>query len=274
MMRRVLALVLLLGAVASACSSSDDTTSGFQARIDEADIVVEAGEQSVDVAEIEAELNTRPEVVIVDEPAVRVPDNGEPVEATNWLARTAMTAASVDLVWSPVEGAGSYRLYRVPTAVADYDAIATGDLGEAEEIYEGADGVYGFVDLTAPSGVFLTYLVVAEFDDGSSTEPRWAEALTVDDFTPPTPILGLTGTVTSEGILLEWEPSTDDVEFAAYNVQSLSTDGTAQYLGGGTEPGQVSFLDTNPLAGENRYVVTAVDFHNNLSESAEVTISN
>lgn len=274
MRRRFLALVLLVAAVASACANNGDSTAAFDARADEADIVIAADEPVDDGEQAEPAVpTTTTEVVIADEPAVRIPANAEVVEASNWIARTAMTAASVELVWSPVEGASTYRLYRLPTADADYEAIATGDLGNAEEIFEANPGEYGFIDLTAPSGQFLTYLIVAELD-GNPTEPRWTEALTVDDVTPPTPITGLTAAVTSEGILLEWEPSVDDVEFAAYNVQVLAPDGTAQYLGGGADVGQVSFLDTEPFDGENQYFVTAVDFHNNTSESATVTISN
>ncbi len=208
------------------------------------------------------------EPTISDEPVERLPDNQGIVEASNWLARTAMDSSSVELVWSPVDGAKTYRLYRLPTDEADYDAIATGSLAGANEVYEGNE--YGFIDTDVPENTFLTYLVVAELDDGS-TEPRWTEALTVDDVTPPTPVTGLTAEVTNDGVLLKWDPSTDDVEFAAYNVQ-VFVDGQLQYLGGGADPGQTSFLDNEPLDGLNRYVVAAVDFHNNVSAAAEVEV--
>lgn len=202
------------------------------------------------------------------DPVVRVQANEGQVEASNWLARTYMDSRSVELVWSPVGGATTYRLYRLPTAEADYDAIAVGILDGADEVFEGNE--YGFIDRDVVSGTFLTYVVVAELDDGS-TEPRWTEALTVDDVTPPTPVTGLTAEVTNDGVLLQWEPSTDDVEFAAYNVQ-VFIDGQLQYLGGGADPAQTSFLDTDPVDGLNRYVVTAVDFHGNNSTPAQVEV--
>lgn len=206
------------------------------------------------------------------EPAIRVPTNNGQIEATNWLARTAMDSQSVELVWSPVAGAGKYRLYRMPTNEADYDAIAAGDFEGADEVFEGGENEYGYVDVEVPTNAFLTYFVVAETNDGN-TEARWTEALTVDDVTAPTPVMGLTAAVSNDGVLLEWEASSDDVEFAAYNVSLLTADGTAQYLGGGADETQTSFLDNAPLPGENRYAVTAVDFHNNVSQAAEITVT-
>lgn len=208
--------------------------------------------------------------VTASEPVVRVPDNEGAIDGSNWLAHGLMEAESVELVWSPVDGAKTYRLYRVPTLDADYDAITAGDVSGLDEVFEGDE--YGYIDTDVPSNVFLTYVVVAELDNGS-TEPRWTEALTIDDVTPPTPVTGLTASVTDDGVLLEWQPSTDDVEFASYSVHLLTNEGTAKYLGGGADEGQTSFLDTDPLDGENRYVVTAVDFHDNQSEPAEITVT-
>ena len=128
------------------------------------------------------------------DPVIRTPENLGQVESTSWLARTAMDATSVELVWSPVDGAETYRLYRIPTALADYDAIAVGEFSGAEEVFNGDQ--YGFIDIDPPTGTFLTYFVVAELDD-RQTEARWTEALTVDDVTPPTPVTELTASITA-----------------------------------------------------------------------------
>ena len=206
---------------------------------------------------------------IVEEPARRVEENPT-IDASNWVARTAMGSTFVELIWSPVEGADSYTLYRLPTAKANYDAIATGIIDGAEEVYEGPD--FGIIDDDVPAGEFLTYVLVAEVGE-ETTEPRWTEALTVDDVQPPDPITGLTATDTADGVLLEWEPSRDNVEFAAYNVTVLQPDGQLRFIGGGADIGQVSFLDDEDFTGTRTYVVAAVDFHNNVSEPGQIEVT-
>ena len=88
----------------------------------------------------------------------------------------------------------------------------------------------------------------------ATTEPRWTEALTTADITPPTPITGLTATNTGDGVLLEWEPSFDDVEFAAYSVNVLNETGQFEYIGGGAEENQTSFIDTEAPTGSVTYL--------------------
>ena len=47
----------------------------------------------------------------------------------------------------------------------------------------------------------------------------------------------------------------------------------SDYLGGGADVGQTSFIDANPRQGENLYRVTANDFHENFSEAAEIIVA-
>lgn len=197
------------------------------------------------------------QAVRVEPPAV--------LDVTNWVARTFMDDERVELIWAPVEGAETYELFRVPTLEADYEAIATGVLEGGELIYEGPE--LGTIDLTAPPNTFLTYVLFVEVD-GQALEPRWTEALTTPDTTPPTPITGLQTTVSEDGVLIEWDQSDDDVEFATYSVHALDAEGNWQYIGGGADETLNSFLDTDPLDGLNRYDVRAVDFHNNSTEPA------
>lgn len=268
-------LLVAFALVAAACSSEPGTSNQGAVSSD-----VPAAEQGVsssnelgggqaDAASEAPPTTSTP--AAPGEPALRVDQNDAvPLDESNWVARVFMDESRVDVVWSPVEGADNYRLYRLPTAEANYEAIAFGDLGDAERIYEGPE--FGFVDdEDVPSSTFLTYVLVAEVG-GTTTEPRWTETLTVSDVTPPTAITGLAGSVTSEGVLLEWEPSTDDVEFAAYSVSLVGDDGTLEYIGGGADESQTSFIDNVSAGGSITYRVQAFDFHDNPSEFAQITV--
>ncbi len=267
-------LVAALVLAGSACSSDADPQEVLDSATDVAGNVGEAyigDDASVedDAAQAIGESAVVDEPTIADEPAVRVPTNEGQIEAGNWLARTYMDSSSVELVWSRVDDAETYRLYRVPTSEADYDAIDAGDVAGTELVYEGPE--YGFIDTDVEANTFFTYLIVAEVGDGTTSQPRWTEALTTDDTTPPTPITNLTAEVTDDGVLLGWDPSSDDVEFASYSV-SLRIGDQLEYIGGGADPGQTSFLDPEPFEGTRTYYVVAVDFHDNRSEAAQVDV--
>ena len=276
MQRRYLSRLLIavaMSLVALSCSS-DNSFAGPIETIDLREPIEESSEVQPGDGSDETEQTPAAEVLgdsieIIEEPARRVEEDLT-IDAANWVARTAMGSTFVELIWSPVEGADSYMLYRLPTAEADYDAIATGIIDGAEEVYEGPD--FGIIDDDVPAGEFLTYVLVAEVGD-ETTEPVWTEALTIDDVEPPAPLTGLTATETADGLLLEWEPSPDNVEFAAYNVTILQDDGQLRFVGGGADVGQVSFLDDEDFSGTRTYVVAAVDFHNNVSEPGQVEVT-
>ncbi len=179
-----------------------------------------------------------------------------------------MTDTAVDLTWSAVENTDRYEVWRIPTAEADYDAIAEGDFGAASLVYDGDDLVT--TDTTVEPDTFYTYVLIAWSGDAVSA-PRWTEALTVFDEIPPSPITGLTAEVTDDGVLLSWNRSTDNVEFAAYNV-SLDDGDQRTYIGGGADESATSFLDPEPLDGPRTYEVVAVDFHDNRSDPAQITV--
>lgn len=269
MMRRGLVMLAMIAVLSAACSSSLDPAVDVVERA--GDAYVGDGEAATSPSESDTQIADSADAPIErsDEPVVRVPANKGQVEATNWLARTYMDAGSVELVWSPVEGAKEYRLYRIATANADYDLIDTGQVDGADLVYEGLE--YGHIDTEADTDTYLTYFIVAEIDDGTITQPRWTEALTIDDITPPTPITDLTAVVTADGVLLEWSPSSDDVEFAAYSVSILDGD-QLMYIGGGADPSQSSFIDPEEFTGTRSYHVVGVDFHDNRSESAQVDV--
>ncbi len=264
------ALLLVAGVLIAGCTNGEQTVTPPTEILDLREPASAApGETETGPDEAApADAPTAEPVEIITEPARRIEEN-PPVDASNWIARTFMDSNTVELVWSPVDGADTYRLFRLPTVSADYDAIDTGVIDGAEEVYVGAE--FGFIDNDPPTGTFLTYVLVAEVDN-TTTQPRWTEALTIDDTTPPAPITGLTATTTDSGVLLEWQPSPDDVEFAAYNV-SILEEGQLRYIGGGADVGQVSFLDDSNFSGTRTYVVAAVDFHNNVSETAEADVT-
>lgn len=263
---RTIAAVLFMAALLSACSGDDELAQAGSEVIDlREDGTVDAGGDTEPTTTIAVE-----DIEIVDEPAVRAEPN-ESFDASNWVARTYNDSVQVDIVWSPVDGADEYKLYRLLTSEADYDAITAGNLDGAEEIFS-TDEDLGFIDRDVPEGEFLSYVLVAEVD-GEFTEPRWTEALTVDDTTPPAPITGLTAIETPDGILLEWQPSPDNVEFASYSVSILEENDQLRYIGGGADVGQVSFLDDEPFTGERTYVVVAVDFHNNVSDPGQIQVT-
>lgn len=255
----------MVSLLAAACSAETDRDGAASAASDE--IVAIEGLPEVDEEPVVITVPDEP--LEPADPVVRAASNEGQIEATNWVARTFMDETRVDVVWSPVDDAETYRLYVVPTAQANYDAIALGDLDGTDLVYEGPE--FGFVDANVAADSFLTYVLVAEVGD-ATTEPRWTEALTTSDITPPTPITGLAASVADDGVLLEWEPSFDDVEFAAYSVNVLNDAGSFEYIGGGTEENQTSFIDTEAPSGSVTYLVQAFDFHDNASEFAEVTI--
>lgn len=266
---RQLATVVVLGCLLVGCSSDagEDAVPSISELPEE---TVAESTESDDESTATTAPTTSVAVVESDEPVLRLPVNAGDEEPSNWVARTYMDDSRVEVVWSPVDGAEQYQLYRMLRDDADYAAITDGVFTNASLVYEGPE--YGYIDEEdVPSGVFLTYVLVAEVD-GAVTPPRWTEALTITDTEAPSSIENLTAEVTDDGVLLSWEPATDNVEFAAYNVVYLADDGSWQYIGGGADEGQTSFLDTEPRAGSNTYQVRAFDFHDNGTEPAEITV--
>jgi hypothetical protein len=74
-------------------------------------------------------------------------------------------------------------------------------------------------------------------------------------------------------VLLTWNPSSDNVEFASYSVSLVGDDDELTYLGGGADLNQTAFLDDRPAPGTSTYAVEAVDFHNNRTVPVLITVS-
>ena len=260
---RQLARTTLLVSVAAltiaSCSSESEESTG-ESVITEDDLGSETNDSTKSTA-----------VVIDPEPVIGNIDSGQLVESTNSIGRTFMDSERVELSWTEVDDAINYQIYRTPTDEANFNTLPDGDLGTAEIIYEGTD--LDFTDTSATPDTFITYFVIAETQDGSFTTPRWTQALTTADTEPPSDITGLSAEITDQGVLLNWDPSSDNLEFSNYNVTYISPEGVSDYLGGGGDIGQTSFIDANPRTGENLYRVTASDFHENVSDATEIIVT-
>lgn len=208
-------------------------------------------------------------------------------ETVAWIRADTMTSDAIGLSWAPTAGIERFKVYRFePQPNVD---PATAPPGSGTLIYDGI-GVSA-LDTEPLEAVAVTYILEAESATGASVQRVWTTALAVDDTTPPAPITGLQAIVT-EGdrqrlrVELQWDESSDDVEFASYSVSIVDPAGEPRpgdgdkaerlrYLGGGGDLEQNTYLDLNPPRGVAQYIVWATDFHGNRGEEArvEVTIS-
>lgn len=199
-------------------------------------------------------------------PASRAEKNPGDSTQNHWIGRNKMTSKSIEVVWSEVEDVQTYRIHRFGEGSPGPADVL---LDEVSLVFEGLATT--FVDEAVEEGQFYTY--VLEVRTGAETlDRRWTKGLAMDDTVPPSPITNLRAEIVGEGVLLSWDPSSDNVEFAAYSVSIVEGD-QLRYIGGGADIGQSSFLDNRPLPGDVTYAVQAADFHDNRTEPALITIS-
>lgn len=250
------ALTIALLAVATGCSTTDEVS----------------GQEPVATVAAESTTTAPAEVDEVSSdsappPARRVPTQVSS-ESTHWVGHGFMTDDKIEIVWSQVEGDDVvYQIFR-------FDGIGF-DPAEVElidPVHEGI-GTLRWDDESVDTGSFYTYILRVIADD-EVLERRWTATLAVTDTTPPRPVTDLSATITDEGILLDWSPSEDDVEFGSYSVLRTDLGDEPQYIGGGGDQEVTSFIDDDlPGAGDVGYEVLATDFHGNQSEPATITIS-
>ncbi|MEM7323104.1 MAG: hypothetical protein AAF531_08460 [Actinomycetota bacterium] len=230
-------------------------------------------------AERTAPTSESPVVEADEDTAAETADSGSPSiapaeavvldevsDGDHWLGRGTMTSTSIEIFWAPVEAADSYRIYRVDN-VSGFDSASI-PLTADELRYEGTDTTY--VDTSVDRGSFYTYIMEVQVGEEILAR-RWAQTMAEDDTVPPEPITGLSGERTDEGILLQWDPTDDDVEFSSYSV-FLVEEEQLTYLGGGGDIEAVAFIDRDPADGPVTYAVQAVDFHDNRTEAVTITV--
>lgn len=205
----------------------------------------------------------------VNATAIRPAENkGAPDKYDHWIGRNVMTSSSVELVWSEIKGDSvSYRIHRFERNNGFNPDTAA--LSDATAVYVGDATTW--TDTKVKPDQFYTYVLDARVD--KQTLPRrWTEALTSDDTEAPSAITGLRAEINADGVLLSWGRSSDNVEFAAYSVSIVEPD-RLKYIGGGADIEQTSFLDNRPESGLITYAVVAVDFHDNRTEAATITVN-
>lgn len=280
------AIAVVLAIVAAGCSSGSDaardetstsTSVGIEteATADESS-AVESGDGSDDAGDGAGDSG--------DDDATEDPIPVRPVptqvsdETSHWVGVNAMSASAIDITWSEVEGDDVvYQLFRFETEVFRSGSASKDDV-ELDTPHAEVIGALRLVDDDVEPGTFYTYILRVIADD-EVLERRWTDVLAVDDTTPPTAIVGVEFEVTAEGVLMEWSPSSDDVEFGSYGVFRTDGEGDARYIGGGGDIGQTSFLDDTvfgdgaPADGIARYEIVAFDFHNNRSDPAVIEVT-
>lgn len=239
-----------------------------------------------EAADESAGSSTTDEDDLADAEPVRPVPSQVSNETSHWVGVNSMSASSVDITWSEVEGDEVvYQLFRFETEVFE-SGSETKEAVELSVPYVEVIGERRFVDDAVEPGTFYTYVLRVIADD-EVLERRWTDVLAVDDTTPPTMVGDVEFEVTAEGVLIEWSPSSDDVEFGSYGVfridgiegENGESGGDARYIGGGGDIEQTSFLDDTvfgdgaPADGVARYEIVAFDFHNNRSEPAVIEVT-
>lgn len=267
----VVAVLVAAGCSSDAADDAVTTTSGSVSEDTDAEPIIDR--EDPDAGGASAGIDTT--VVAIDPEPVRPVPSQVSSENGHWIGVVSMSASAVEVTWSEVEGADVvYQLFRFETE----PSLDKENVDLDAPFVEVVDAI-GYVDESVEPGGFYTYILRVIADDEVLTR-RWTDVLAVDDTTPPTKIVELEASVTAEGVLLEWAPSSDDVEFGSYGVFRTDGGGEPQYIGGGGDVGQTSFLDTTvfgdgaPPDGVASYEVVAFDFHNNRSDPSviEVTI--
>ncbi len=298
--------LLLITVIVTSCTSGSNDSTG-DAVDDAAESTASQDPTTTTVSADDTVGNdTAADDTPADEIVIRPEANSGNDDNNSWIGTDQMTDDGIQLVWDIADQTTStgdpiaYRVYRLPTERLNQEgwtspeqAVLTGD----EFLYDVQPDDTGFTDETVETGEFYTYYLVglagptegaADAAEGTADSvavvaKRWTTGLAVTDTEPPSPITDLAAEVTEDGVLLTWQPSSDNVEFASYSVSAVTADGQATYLGGGADPSQVSFLDNQPgdLDGDGTadigptidYLVEAVDFHNNRGQSATITVT-
>ncbi len=272
----VLSLLALVG-VLTACSGGEEQESSAS----NAAATTATPTTAVPTTEVPASATSvvEPEAIVGSSsaliPARPSPNDGSSedrgVEDGNsgvWLGRGTMSAESIQLFWSAPADASIYSLFRIDRAGETEPDSA--ELDEADLLYRGPE--VGYVDeRVEPAGLYW-YILLVEHVDGTNQQ-RWTMADAVTDLEPPSTVRGLEVERIDDTIRLDWIASSDNYQFARYAIRRSVDGADFAFHGNSFDVNQTSFVDDQlPNAATVAYEVISVDFHDNRSTPAVVTV--
>ncbi|MBB5321856.1 fibronectin type III domain-containing protein [Marinobacter oulmenensis] len=184
-----------------------------------------------------------------------------PLETPSGLMARALPAGKIELIWSDVENAAGYRLYRQAPGETELTELKQLDF-PAEMLY--MDGQ------TAPlaDGQYQYAIASVRVQNGQTAVSAMSDPVTVNaDATPPDAPENLSLELNGAGVVARWQPPASEVqdgllEYNLYRVNlpadSQPSDMTSyQPLQNGIP--DIIALDSRPSATEHLYAITAVD---------------
>ena len=267
--------VFALGVFAG-CSSSEQTAAESASAVDPLD--QQTGSVTATTVPSNSQQSDSGSAVDIagdDSGAVTSPPAGRPsptqgeTDDNFWIADIEMTSASIHLIWSEVEGVDGYEVHRLSRdEFPDAEALV---LTDATLLWSGLAQEH--VDESVVPGERYWYVAWTVGADGA-VQQRWTMADAVTDTTPPSAVTGLEVEFVDDGILLEWDQSSDNYAFDRYAIRRSHNGEQSIYYGTGWTVDQTSFIDDQlPDSGTITYEVIATDFHGNLAEAATASLT-
>lgn len=169
---------------------------------------------------------------------VNVPGFAPPAAPTNVNA-TAVTSSEIDLDWSPVSGATSYKVFRSLTNGGAYQPIASNLLSAS------------YSDISLSGGTTNFYVVTAENIAGDSTSSPQADAVTLPE--APASLVATSGI---NQVILNWTASFGANGYNLYRATNSGGPYTQLFSG----LSATNITDTTVIGGHTYYyVVTALN---------------
>ncbi|MES5819467.1 PA14 domain-containing protein [Streptomyces sp. RG80] len=126
---------------------------------------------------------------------------------------TSLSLSGIQIEWTAVAGAASYRVYRAPSGSTSYTAV-------------GNPTTASYLDASAAEESSYTYRVSALDAAGNESARSGAVTATRPDTTAPPAVTGLAVTPTAYGFSLTWDPNpaTDLGRYVVYRGELLGDD--------------------------------------------------
>ena len=181
------------------------------------------------------------------------------LRAPNGLVANAMAMGKVQLSWSEVSNASTYRIYRTDAGADSYTLI------KEQALFEYVDGV----DSHLNDGNYQYYVTAVRSDNNQQSEssPSNVVQVTADSISPAVP-QAVNVDLASNGVHVVWEKINEDATYNVYRA-ATSLEGSVsieQVVLVGSQVTQTSTMDISPNSDEPYYYVTAVDKAGNESD--------